>query len=507
MNAEFALRTLIFLPVISFPFIYLLGRSSLRLSLTKGKMRNPARWLALAVMAVLLIPMARVIVDFLSGVPIQTMIGGIELHMDGIGILLSLVVVAMCFFVILFSGDYMKDEVGEEKYYALLVCMAGMVIGMVTTTDLFNLWVWFEAMAITPYVLVAFYHDRAPALEAGVKYLFQSAVGTMLVLAGILIVYSQTGSLCIKPECAVDIPMTPAILAAGVLFLIGFGVKSALVPMHTWLPDAHSQAPSGISAILSGVVIEAGLIALLRALDLISGAFSQAGTFLIAFSVANILIGNLFALRQQQIKRMLAYSSISHMGYIVLGIGITMRFGTINGAQGAFFHIFTHALMKGLAFMAVGALMHAYAKPKGDAHAPLMLEDMNGIAKRYPPLAFILTIALLSLAGLPPLAGFMSKWQIFVAGFETGNTAMILIIIFAALNSVLSLAYYAPLINRMYQLKPTNLLSQAGKVTLTMNIVFYILTILIVVIGIFPNSLEPLTARAAQVVMDAFVHP
>ena len=148
--------------------------------------------------------------------------------------------------------------------------MMGSIIGLSCATDLFNLWIWFEVMAISTYTLVAFYRNLPGALEAGVKYLVQSALGSVFGYVGISLVFGITGTLdlaAIKDYYLV----TPGLLAAGGLFVIGFGVKAALVPMHTWLPDAHSQAPSGISAMLSGVVIEAGLIAMLRAL----GALSQ----------------------------------------------------------------------------------------------------------------------------------------------------------------------------------------------------------------------------------------
>ncbi len=143
-----------------------------------------------------------------------------------------------------------------------------------------------------------------------------------------------------------------ALLGAGALFVIGFGVKVAFVPLHTWLPDAHSQAPSGISAMLSGVVIEIGLIAMLRALSVLSGSTLSWGLLFLVFGAVNMLFGNLLALRQTVVKRMLAYSSLSHIGYILVGLGIALYSGVALGAQGAFFHLFNHMLMKGLAFLA-----------------------------------------------------------------------------------------------------------------------------------------------------------
>ena len=174
------------------------------------------------------------------------------------------------------------------------------------------------------------------------------------------------------------------------------------------------------------------------------------------------------ALQQKQVKRLLAYSSVAHVGYMLLGLGITFYSGNAAGAQGSLFHLFNHALMKGLAFLSAGALLYTLHIRAGD-HEPLMLADLAGAARRYPLVALGLSIAVLALGGLPPLAGFMSKWQIFVAGFQTGNLWIELAVIFAALNSVLSLAYYAPLVNAMYRLEPSARVRQGKRLPLVMS--------------------------------------
>ncbi len=290
--------------------------------------------------------------------------------------------------------------------------------------------------------------------------------------------------------------MNPAILAAGALFVIGFGVKIALVPVHTWLPDAHSQAPSGISAMLSGVVIEAGLIALLRVLQPFAqgpGQMEKWGVLLLGFAAVNMLVGNLMALRQTQVKRLLAYSSVSHMGYMLLGVGIAMTFGSLDGAAGAFFHLINHAVMKGLAFLSAGALLYAIHLSRGD-HAPLVLDDLNGAARRYPLAAFAFSVAVLGLGGLPPLSGFMSKWQIFVSGFETGNPWVIGLVIFAALNSVLSLAYYAPLVNRLYRFEMAIPVRRGGAISFWMAAPLVVMALVVIILGVYPslvNNLVP----------------
>jgi proton-translocating NADH-quinone oxidoreductase chain N len=350
--------------------------------------------------------------------------------------------------------------------------------------------------------LVAFYREQPASLEAGVKYLVQSAAGSVLVLIGIGLVLSQAGTLNLVELRAASMP-TPILLAAGALFLIGFGVKTALVPLHTWLPDAHSQAPSGISAMLSGIVIEAGLVALLRALSALTAVTLTWSTLLLAAGALNMLFGNLMALRQSQVKRLLAYSSLTHVGYMLLGLGIAVGVGEAAGAQGGMFHLLNHGLMKGLAFLAAGALLYTLHIAAGD-HSPLTIGDLSGAARRYPVVALTLSLALLSLGGLPPLAGFMSKWQIFVAGFETHNTLIGGLVVFAALNSVLSLAYYTPLVNAVYRREPSDVVQRGKPLPVVMNVPLLLLALAVVVIGVWPGCVNWLTAPAGAAVLAAF---
>jgi formate hydrogenlyase subunit 3/multisubunit Na+/H+ antiporter MnhD subunit len=296
---------------------------------------------------------------------------------------------------------------------------------------------------------------------------------------------------------------SPLLAAAGALFLIGFGVKAALVPLHTWLPDAHSQAPSGISAMLSGVVIEAGLVALLKVISALFMVTPAWPALLMGCGAVNMLVGNLMALRQTQVKRLLAYSSVAQMGYILLGLGITFYNGTADGAQGAFFHLFNHAIMKGLAFLAAGAILHSLSVAHGD-HAPLTIGDLGGAARRYPLAALSLSLAVLGLGGLPPLAGFMSKWQIFVAGFQAHNAWIDGLVVFAALNSVLSLAYYAPLINAMYRLKPSPRVEKGSRMPVLIGVPLVLLTVALIVFGVWPSLAAGLTAPASQALLAAF---
>lgn len=486
---------LILLPLLASPLIYLLGRL-----LRKPGMKRVPNLAATLVLAASLAPFALAARALAHGEAQHYQLGSIALHLDGLSLLLAAVAIGLGGLVALYSGPYLSKEDGQEKFYAMLVLMVSMIIGLGCATDLFNLWIWFEAMAVTSYLLVAFYREQAASLEAGFKYLVQSAAGSVLVVVGIAIVFGSTGTLQLT-EIRSAAP-TPVLVAAGALFLIGFGVKSALVPLHTWLPDAHSQAPSGISAMLSGVVIEAGLVALLRSLSALFITSTSWPALLMGFAALNMLAGNLMALRQQQVKRLLAFSSVAHMGYMLLGMGIAFYSGQPAGAQGSLFHLFNHGLMKGLAFLSAGTLLYALYITRSH-HGPLLIEDLAGAATRYPLAALAFSLAVLALGGLPPLAGFMSKWQIFVSGFQTHNIWLEILVIFAALNSVLSLVYYAPLVNAMYRLKPSARVNEGGRVPRVMHIPLVILGLAVVLLGIWPSLMNWLTEPAALSLLTA----
>ncbi len=487
-----ALLFLIGLPLVAAPVVYFAGRFF-----------HIARWAALIAIGLMWIPFV-MIAQTISIGSITAVIGGMTLRIDGISLVLAAIALTLGTLVVLYSNRYVEHEENEDKYYAMLTALVGVMIGLGCATDLFNLWVWFEAMAISSYLLVAFYRDQPLSLEAGVKYLVQSAVGSVLVLLGISLVLAVTGTVNLVEIRAAASTQGLPLLAAGALFVIGFGVKAALVPMHTWLPDAHSQAPSGISAMLSGVVIEAGLVALLRAVASLSGVTLSWGVLLMAFGALNMLAGNLLALRQKQVKRMLAFSSLSHMGYMLVGLGIAVYMGQSAAASGSFFHVINHGLMKGLAFLAAGAMLYVLFIKNHDHTSPLLISDLGGTARKYPIVALTLSIAVLGLAGLPPFAGFMSKWQIFAAGFETHNVAIDLLVIFAALNSVLSLAYYAPVVSAVYRQEPSEAVTRGTKLPLTMSIPLVVLAIAIVVIGVYPTLLAGLTGPAGIALVKAF---
>lgn len=489
---------LILFLLLASPVVYLAGRWGARTGRPAA-----ARWTAMGAMLAAWGLFVATAEAYIARGPAKVTIGSVALAMDGVGLVVAMLALGLGTLVVFYSGPYMSAEPNREKYYAMLVAMVGIITGLGCATDLFNLWVWFEAMAISSYLLVAFYRDLPGSLEAGVKYLVQSAAGSALVLLGIGLVLAQTGTLDLAGIRSAA-TASPFYLAAGALFFIGFGVKVAMAPMHTWLPDAHSQAPSGISAMLSGVVIEAGLVALLRALSALGDMHASWGALLLVFGALNMFAGNLMALRQTQVKRLLAYSSLSHMGYMLVGLGAGIYAGTATGLAGGLFHMLAHGMMKGLAFLAAGALLYVLYIAKRDHHSPLTVDELSGAAQRYPWVAFALSLALLALGGLPPSAGFLSKWQIFLAGAATQDAFIMLIVIFAALNSVLSLAYYAPLVNRMYRKQPSEAV-QAGKpVSMSMYTVMALLALGIVLVGLWPGLVTWLTEPAGAALLASF---
>jgi len=498
MNST-AFLWMVALPVGASPLIYLLGRVGARQGANRSGL---LRWASFLVLAATWIPFCTAAGEFAGAGRLTFRVEAIALQYDGISAVMAAIILFLGTAVVLFSGPYMQREAGEEKFYAMLLVMIGVMIGLGCAHDLFNLWVWFEAMAVSSYLLVAFYREQRGSLEAGMKYLTQSAAGSAMALLGIALVLGVTGTLEMdKIRAAATTPSLP-LMAAGALFFIGFGVKVAMVPMHTWLPDAHSQAPSGISAMLSGVVIEVGLIALLRGVVPLVGVTPSWATLLMAFGALNMLYGNLLALRQSQVKRLLAYSSLSHVGYILLGLGISVYAGQSAGAEGAFFHLFNHGVMKGLAFLAAGALLYTLHLAAG-SHSPLTLADLDGAAKRYPFVALTLSLAVLALGGLPPLSGFMSKWQIFVAGFGTHNVLIYGLVVFAALNSMLSLGYYAPIVNGLYRKQPSAAVQAGAPVPAIMCLPLALLAAAVVVLGLWPSLLAGLYEPAGKALLAA----
>ncbi|GAB6100300.1 proton-conducting transporter membrane subunit [Halanaerocella petrolearia] len=379
---------------------------------------------------------------------------GINLVIDPLSGILITLITFISLGIIYYSLDYIRES--QRKYYMLLLLLITGMIGLVATGDLFNLYVFVELTSITSYALVAF-EKKDISIEASFKYMILGSISGVLVLLAIILIYHSTGTLNLA-QLVVQSQSIPEITKKIILalFIVGFGTKFALVPLHSWLPDAHPAAPSPISALLSGVVIKVYLYALLRNLftlfrlqELLALDLDIILTYI---GVVTLLVGHLLAYQQKNLKRVLAYSSISQIGYIMIGIGLF----NVAGLEASVYHIINHAVVKGLLFLTAGIFVFKTGKSN--------IYDLKGIAYQLPLNSFIFTIAALNIVGLPPFNSFISKWLLTNAAIEAN---FIIPAAFIPLGSILSLIYYLKIIRLLY----TNLDYQAKIIAVSLRLV------------------------------------
>ena len=353
---------------------------------------------------------------------------GINLVVDGLSLLMLVVINWIAFFVTLYSVSYMKRFTAKARFYSLFCLMIAGMNGVVLTGDFFNLFVFLEIASIASYALVAF-GVEAEELEAAFKYMVMSSIASVLVLFSIGLLYGLTGSLNMADIGSIIQGKKNLLLSFSlVLFLAGFGLKAAIIPFHAWLPDAHPSAPAPISAMLSGVLIKAlGIYTITRIFFNVYGMTIQLTWVFMILGIISMVGGGILALQQKDFKRLLAYSSISQIGYIMLGLGC----GNYWGMLGALFHLFNHATFKALLFLNSGAVEYSTGTRK--------LEEMGGLSKVMPVTGATSTIGSLSISGIPPFNGFWSKLFIIIGLVQAGRFTLAILTV---LVSVLTLAYY-----------------------------------------------------------------
>ncbi|MFQ6074522.1 MAG: complex I subunit 5 family protein [Candidatus Bathyarchaeia archaeon] len=388
-------------------------------------------------------------------------------------------------FATIYSLRDMEGETGLTLYYTLLLGLIAGLMGVVFAGDFFSLYVFWEIMCLASYTLVAFRKEGWEPLEAGFKYLIMSVTGASTVLLAMSFLYATTGSLNFAYLAASfsDATPNPFLFLTMILIIVGFGINAAVVPFHTWLPDAHPAAPAPISAMLSGVVIKASVYALCRVLfSVFPLTRFHWGPLLAILSVVSMTIGNITALLQSDIKRLLAYSSIAQIGYILIG----MATGSNLGLTGTNFHVFNHALMKGLAFLCAGAFIYRSKTRR--------LDEMAGIGRKMPLSALILSISLLALAGLPGLNGFMSKLVLFTSAIRGGIAWLA---IAGVLNSAFSVAYYVRLIIILIRPQPSEKAAVAKEAPVVMLAPMCAMATFIVLFGVWPEPIQEFAQEAA----------
>ena len=354
---------------------------------------------------------------------------GVSMVVDGLASLMLLIVGIVAFFVAVYSTGYMKQYTDKWKFYTLFFIMLAGINGVIVAGDIFNLYVFLEIAAIAAYFLVA-YGTGAEELEASFKYAVMGTVASCFIFLGIAFLYGYTSTLNMA-----DMSLVIGIKGAGriipfvsVLFLMGFGLKAALVPFHSWLAYAHSSAPAPVSAMLSGVLIKVlGVYALSRILFNVFGMTPEVSIILMVFAVLSMVVGSILAFGQTDIKRLFAYSTVSQMGYVALGLAVA----TPLSIFGALFHLFNHSIFKSLLFLDSGSIERVSGTRD--------LNKMSGILVKAPITGYTSLVAALSICGVPPLGGFWSKLIIIFACIQAGRLGLAAV---AVVVSVLTLGYY-----------------------------------------------------------------
>ncbi|NLK21192.1 MAG: monovalent cation/H+ antiporter subunit D family protein [Epulopiscium sp.] len=432
-----------------------------------------------------------------EGIPIIYRLGGweapwgIELKAGNLGVFFLLVVAGVSLPIALFAKDNLTKEVGAKervaRFYVLFLLLCGTLAGMALTNDLFNVFVLVEVATLSCCGLVSS-RNHPRAAEAAFTYLILATLGSALVLGGIGFIYIITGNLNMgfaSSELATIWQNNPHVVwMAASFLLVGFGVKSALFPLHVWLPDAHSSAPSPASAILSGLAVKGYLICLLKILYTVFGP-----TLLKSFAIDKMLVltgtvaiiaGSISALKQEELKRRLAFSTVAQMGYIFLGLGLV----NTRGLTGTLFYLASHAVIKSTLFLAAGAMIAATGKKN--------INELAGIGRKMPITATAFTIGSLGLIGIPLFSGFIGKWNLLLGGLEAGTILPIIVII---AGSIFCAAYLLPVIRIAYfEQAPQKDWKDPG---LAQKTALILLSAAVIILGVIPGPLLELANRAA----------
>jgi multicomponent Na+:H+ antiporter subunit D len=415
---------------------------------------------------------------------------GIVYEVDALSAYFGVIISVVMLLIGVYSVWYLRGVSGYEWYYTLLLGLEAGMIGCVYTGDAFNLFVMIEVLSVSAYGLVVFYRTSHEAVEAGIKYSLIGATATTVYFIALVFIYGAFGTLnmadiAFKSRTASEFPFSGVVvgnihLASAIalaLSMWAFTFKAAVVPNHFWLPDAHPAAPTPISAALSGLVVKVGVYAIIRflytiygldTLQPISNVVNIMMKVLIVLGMASALIASALMIVQTDIKRLIAYSTIMHVGFIVAGLSL----GTQLGLEAALYHTINHAVGKALLFLSAGVLINAAGSRN--------IDEISGVGRYLRLTTLTLILAILSLEGLPPLAGFFSKLLLYEAFISSGLAILAAVLI---ISSAFALLAYIKLLYGAYFKLPTR---DFGKIReeWTYLIPLLILTALLVVLGI-----------------------
>ncbi|MBM3248998.1 MAG: NADH/ubiquinone/plastoquinone (complex I) [Candidatus Omnitrophica bacterium] len=397
---------------------------------------------------------------------------GICMVLDGLTVLMLLVVNLIGCMALIFSIGYIKKYTAPKLYYTLFCLLLVGLNGVVISGDLFNLFVFLEITSIASYALVAF-GTEADELEAAFKYLVLGSVASTLILLaiGMLLGHVSTLNMADISRSLNFSTSKELILYCLALFMMGFGLKVALVPFHAWLPDAHPAAPAPMSAMLSGVVIKTiGVYALIRVVFNIIGFTPAISSLFIWLGIISMSVGVLLAIGQWDFKRLLAYHSVSQIGYVIFAIGL----GTPLGIIGGLFHLFNHSLFKSLLFLNSGAVEYSTGVRQ--------LDKLGGLSNQMPVTSNTCLVASLSIAGIPPLCGFWSKLIIIIAAFQANNIIGAIVCI---LVGMVTLASFLKVQKYAFMRKAEQAISSIKEAPFSMQLAMVVLAVLCIAVGLF----------------------
>lgn len=423
---------------------------------------------------------------------------GIALEVDALSLFFALLVSVAVFVSGVYSIQYMRHDDNERGYYTLFLMLGGGVMGLVLSGDLFNMFIMVEILTFAAVALTAFRNTAKGALEAAFKYLVVGSIGSTCILVGTSMLYAQAHTLNLA-QLAQVIPgnLNTATKVAFALLFVGFGTKAFIVPFHPLAADAHGAAPASISVMISGVLTKSGIYGIIRLTYFLFQTMNL-GTmqFLLVFiGSLSMFICVTMALAQHDFKRLLAFHSISQIGYVLTAVGLC----TALGVSAGLYHAMNHTLFKGLLFLAAGAVLHETGTTD--------LGKLGGLSKKMPHTTVLFLIGAFSISGIPPFNGFASKWMIYQATYqkavESGNIGFLLVTIIALVTSVLTLASFVKVSQSVFFGQLPRELENVKEVSFGMRLAMGIFALLCVLTGLFPNLVTTyITEPAAKAVFS-----
>ena len=423
---------------------------------------------------------------------------GISLEVDALSLFFGLLISTAVFVSCVYSIQYMSHDDNPGQYYTLFLMLSGGVMGLVLTGDIFNMFIMVEILTFAAVALTAFRNKAFGALEAAFKYLVVGCIGSTCILTGVIMLYAQVHTLNFAQLSAL-IPgnLTPATKVAFALLFVGFSTKAFIVPFHPLAADAHGAAPASISVLISGVLTKSGIYGIIRLCYFLFQSMQLGAIqFMLVFiGSVSMFVCVTMALAQHDFKRLLAFHSISQIGYVLTAVGLCTAFGISAGL----YHAMNHTLFKGLLFLAAGAVLHQTGTTD--------LGKLGGLSRRMPHTTVLFLIGAFSISGLPPFNGFASKWMVYQAVYqkavESGNIGFLLVLIIALVTSVLTLASFVKVSQSVFFGQLPEEYSDVKEVGFGMRFAMGIFAVLCVITGLFPNLVTTyLTEPAARAVFS-----